>query len=189
LLHTHDIAISVGNSTHRILILTESSVSPISKAPTLSRVQHFEALTGGTDSFIFFVPSTPSAGRALTCQHVLQAFQDLQFFLLSHSILIPVLYVSAPEALPSALKCLTMGRTRCTEPAPPPAVTAVLPYCTVEPPMSQEALTILSDLYPNMRSLAGLQSEENTMRMMAAGMSEAEAEDCLAFWKEEFLAE
>jgi hypothetical protein len=189
LLTTHDIALSVGSITFRIIILTESSVSTSFKPATLARVQHFQNLTGGMNSFIFFVPSMPTADRTLSCQNALQGFQDFQFFLLSNSIIIPVLYVSSPEALPSALKCLTTATPHSAEPVVPHPVTAILPYCTVEPPMSQETLTILSDLYPNMRSLASLQSEEITTRMVVAGMSETDAENCLAFWKEELLAE
>jgi hypothetical protein len=75
------------------------------------------------------------------------------------------------------------------EPNIPIAATSVLPYCTIEPPMSQEALTIISDMFPNLQSLTILQRDEGTRTRISKSMCEAEVEACLDFWKEEYLAE
>ena len=75
------------------------------------------------------------------------------------------------------------------QPNLPIAATTVLPYCTLEPPLSLEALTVLSDIYPTMRGIASMQSEGNVWAMTDNGMCKAEAEACLEFWKDEYLAE
>ena len=190
-LQTHDIAVPLvphqNGRFHRAIILTQSCTTQSHKAGTLSRVQHFEALGGGTDSSIIFVQMPASSQQC--CQQALQAFQDVQFLLLSNSIYIPVLYVASPEALPSAIKTLTSPVSSIPEPNLPLAATCVLPYCTDEFPMKAETLTALSDIFPNMRSVASLQREEDTSILVAAGMCEAEAEDCVEFWKAEYLAE
>lgn len=191
-MQTHDISIPFGTKQYRVLVLTQSSTLDANKAFTLSRVQHFEDLTGGTDSAILFQHSEPfrdAAKNSMLAQEMLQSFQNLQYLLLSNDISIPLLYISSPTALCRALQCLTAAEHNSAEPNLPIAATSVLPYCTVEPPMSQEAFTVLSDMFPCMRSVASMQREESLWRMVGKGMCETDAEACLEFWKEEYLAE
>jgi hypothetical protein len=191
-LQNYDISVPLGIHQYRGLILTQSCTLDINKSVTLSRAQRFEALTGSINAAIFFLPSTLPANAARdnsSVQDQLQSFQNLQLLLLNNEILIPVLYTSSPAALCSALKCLTGMEHGSAEPNIPIAATSVLPYCTLEPPMSQEALTIISDMFPNLQSLTILQREEGTRTRIGKSMCEAEVEACLDFWKEEYLAE
>lgn len=55
--------------------------------------------------------------------------------------------------------------------------------------MTQQSLTILSDMYPSLRAMSSIQTDATIQeRMEAAGMCK-EAEACSEFWKMEYLAE
>ncbi|TLD24505.1 hypothetical protein E2P81_ATG11841 [Venturia nashicola] len=203
-LKTHDLAIPISSQgaprSLRVIILTQSSISPEKIDATLSRLQHFEYLTGGTDSAIIF-PLFPVSGpiNAKTKASepfptALHAFTRTQLFLMDHSINIPILPLSTPCALPkvinSFISSLNSSLAVSAMMKPVNAAVDVLHYATGSGSMPQEVYIAMTDMFTSMRDVAGMgMGEETRSRLIQRGLSEDEAEACMQFWVEEWICE
>jgi hypothetical protein len=170
--------------TFRLLILTENDC----KSSILPRVDHFYSLTGGSHCAILYVQSTVTDDSS----NPHQSFQDLQYLLLTNTIDLTMHYVSDASSLPSIVKALTTPPcdSEVIKTPVPNVLTQLLPFCSITLPMSQQALTILTDLAPSMRGLSRLQTDEHVVdQMVESGVTMEEAEACVAFWRDEYLPE
>ncbi|KAE9964272.1 hypothetical protein BLS_008499 [Venturia inaequalis] len=203
-LKTHDLAIPIPSQVNprslRVIILTPSSLSPEKMDATLSRLQHFESLTGGTDSAIMFplFPAPSAIGAKNNASEPfpssLHAFTEAQLLLMEQSINIPILPLSAPSSLPkiisSFISSLNSSLAVSTTMKPVNAAVDVLPYATGNGSMSQEVHIAMTDMFTSMRDVAGMGSGEETRRtLVQKGLAEDEAEDCMQFWVEEWICE
>jgi len=184
LLTTHDIELQIGPSgqdrpIRRMIVLTPSCINDANKPATLSKVQRFHALNGGKFCCILFPLFS------LTHPNPHQAFIDLQFFLfITNRLLISIIH------LPTQNDLSTVCKTLATPPQLLPSipsinlVTDVLPSCTRNPPLSQEAITVLTDVYSSIKDMARIPRDSDFIpNMVAAGMNKAEAEDIYDFYR------
>ncbi|KAJ9648387.1 hypothetical protein H2199_001241 [Coniosporium tulheliwenetii] len=205
------------------------STTPAVLPATLSRIQHFAALTGATDIAIIFllsppVPPTNSTRNGASNSHQphsaassasgLHAYHQLSASLLMHADIpsIPLLPLSDLSSLESLLR--TYVSALCTpQPAAAPqklpnAAMELLPFCTTSPPMRQETVIRLTDLFSSLRDLAvvgevgegvdesgdgrdgrSVERAEELVRGLVELLGEEEAKAAVEFWKEEWVAE
>jgi len=167
----------------------------------MARIQHFSALTGGLHSAIFFLPQSQNSSPqrmplnevATPLPHPLQPFQDLQLSLVRSNTFIPCFYLATPGSVSGVLKVLTTSislEASNTGPEIPNAGRDLLPYCAIDGPMDQATFTAVSDMFPSLRHLAGLEDGKvGAKRMGMAGIGEQNGEDCLSYWREEWVIE
>lgn len=167
---------------------------------TISRLQHFESLTGGTDSAILF-PLFPAPGAIGARNNVseplptfLHAFTRAQLLLMDQSISIPILPLSTPSSLPKIISSFitSLNSSLAVSETSKPIIAAVdvLPYATGNGSMSQDVHIAMTDMFTSMRDVAGMGSgEETKRRLVQKGLAEDEAEDCMQFWVEEWICE
>ncbi|KAK3719115.1 hypothetical protein LTR37_004679 [Vermiconidia calcicola] len=154
----------------RVLLLSPSAVSEPKLDATFKRIQHFASLTGGEDLAIVFLLAPPLVKSFVTAKRLIpghgekdsnvegiHGYSKLQAETLNHSEIpyVPILPLCKPEGLADLLKKHIMSLTR-----PPPKQKAaatsfeLLQLCTANPPMSQQAAFILTDLFTDLRDLA-----------------------------------
>lgn len=95
------------------------------------------------------------------------------------------------SALASVITAFAKSFTSKISPPPMKPVNAaldVLPYCTTDAPMRQEALVALTDQTTCLRDVASLR-EEDMQRLLEGGMSEEDVGGVLGFWAEEWVVE
>lgn len=135
----------------------------------------------------------PLNEAATTHPHPLQPFQDLQLSLVKSNTFLPCFYLATPASVPGVLKVLTTSlSSEASHPGPeiPNAGRDLLPYCAVDRPMDQATFTAVSDMFPSLRPLAVLEDGEvGVNRMRMAGIEQQNGEDCLAYWREEWVTE
>jgi hypothetical protein len=187
---TYDVAVPIvrpasENKVFRAIVLTPSCASE--RMPqTLERVQKFTALTAGVDCTVFFLPATATAV-------VPREFQDIQVALIKAGMFLPF------EILPNEHVILDILRTYADSrellglpsqdgPAVPMASIDVLPYCSLESPMSTATFMALSDMFPSLRHVSKIGTDEVQLDdLVRAGFSEEQAEACISFWSDEWL--
>ncbi|QDS67790.1 hypothetical protein FKW77_006669 [Venturia effusa] len=200
-LKTHDLAIPISSQrtqrSLRVIILTQSSLTPGKIDSTLSRLQHFESLTGGTDSAIIF-PLFPAARTGYKTSEPfpssIHGFTQAQLLLMEQSINIPILPLSTPTSLPkiisSFITSLNASLTVSATSKPINAAVDVLPYATGNGAMPRDVHIAMTDMFTCMRDVAGMGSgEETKKRLVQQGLAEQEAEDCMQFWVEEWICD
>jgi hypothetical protein len=172
------------NYIFRLMIVTESECN----ASIIPRLDHFASLTGGIHCAVLFLhPATANESS-----NPLQTFQNLQYLLMTNAIDLTIHYLPDVASLPKVVKALiTLPREADSkELATPNVLTQVLPFCSISPPMSQQALVVLTDIAPSLRGLSSLQSDEYCVeRMVESGAHVEEAEACVEFWRDEYLPE
>lgn len=204
-LKTHDLVIPIPSSASSarslcLLILTQSSVTPENMETTLSRLQHFESLTGGTDSAIIF-PLFSAQGsmgstsyQSLPFQTPLHAFTQAQLLLMDQLINIPILPLSTPASLPKVINTFitSLNASLAVSAAlqPVSATVHVLPYATSSGTMSRETSMAMTGMFTCMRDLAGMGvGDEAKEILVRGGVKQGEANDCMQFWAEEWICE
>jgi len=198
---THDLAIPLHNQRHptqrtlRLLVFTPTTLNPTTHSATLSRIQHFAVLTGGRDIAILFLltpsPSQPTSNP--THPTPLHAYCALQLALSTVSTsgvshIPPLLPCPSPSSVPTLLKTFT--DTLASAPAQTRAVERkrqvnaaldLLPHCTVEAILGEEAGLALMDLSADLR---GVVSAALAGDAVARGVDGGVVE----FWREEWVA-
>ncbi|EON64244.1 hypothetical protein W97_03475 [Coniosporium apollinis CBS 100218] len=140
----------------------------------------------------------------------LHAYHQLSAFLLTHADIpsIPLLPLSELSSLEPLLRMYVS--TLCTpNPAAVPqklpnAAMELLPFCTTSPPMRQETVIRLTDVFSSLRDVAALGGvdmdvdgrdegsvarAEEAVRGLVEMFGEEEARAVVEFWKEEWVAE
>jgi hypothetical protein len=204
-LKTHDLIISIPSSESsarslRLLILTQSSLAPENMETTLSRLQHFESLTGGTDSAIIFPlfgaqSSTGSNNnQPLPFPTPLHAFTQAQLLLMDQLINIPIIPLSTPASLTKVINTfitsLNASLAVSAASQPTSAAVHVLPYATSSGTMSQETRMAMTNMFTCMRDVAEMGvGDEAKEILVRGGVKQDEADDCMQFWAEEWICE
>ncbi|KAK3081385.1 hypothetical protein LTS18_007226 [Coniosporium uncinatum] len=208
---TYDLAIKLHHQgqppqrTLRLLIFTPTTLNPSNHDTTLARIQHFAALTGGRDIAVIFLlapqssPTTDQSASNATHATPMHAYSALQVALFTASAdgripSIPVLPCPAPTSLPKVLQAFTDGLA--SAPAQIRAVERkyrvnaaldLLPHCTVDGVMREEASLAMTDLFADLRGVVrgALEGEGSIEREFgeAAGVGAVE------FWREEWVNE
>jgi hypothetical protein len=115
----------------------------------------------------------------LTYSRLLPNFEMQILPLFGIDLLLPTLFAFQRE----------MVQTReATVSAPKPkAITALLPYCSTNPPIPEHLRNILSDVCPGISGLAQAATTEDGQQILRHWLPETgEAEDIIGFWEQEF---
>lgn len=117
---------------------------------------------------------------------------------LSQSLLskidIPILTLSSLTSLPTTLttfqRQLVSTRSSALT-SIPNSVTELLPFCTTSPPLPEHAKNILSDICRGIPSLAEAATTHEGQRGLRDWLQDTPgaADDLIAFWEQEFIAE
>ena len=67
--------------------------------------------------------------------------------------------------------------------------TALLPFCSVNAPLSEHTRNVLSDIYPSIRELAQACVTCCGQEHLRKWLSEPTFKDVVDFWKEEYVVE
>lgn len=154
----------------RLLLLSASDVADAKLADTILRLQHFVSLTGGQDLAIVFLLSRPAESSFVSSKALasstsntndgvdgVYAYAKLQAELANHDeiLTIPILPLATLSDLANLLKKHAEALTRSSpRPAQRTASIDLLGQCTSNPPMPQETVFYLSDIFPNLAELA-----------------------------------
>jgi len=160
----------------RVLLFSPSAVEDAKLAATVQRVQRFAYVTGGRDIAIIFTisvppPATPSTTFTTAKQLALTmtpavstsagavAYYKLKLELQKYAETrsINVLPSPTPAGVPRLLHSHAASLTGGLLPQDatmPSTGFDLLQLCTTNPPMAQQTAYVLSDLFPNLRTLA-----------------------------------
>ena len=125
-------------------------------------------------------------------RHPWQSFQDIQLALVKAGLLLPLQILPNEHSLLGVLKAYTASPylQATAQPAAPIPSVDVLPYCSLESPMSKATFMALSDTFSTLRDLAKLGVDEQAVEdLRQIGLSEEQAGACVSFWVEEWLPE
>ncbi|KAK4498714.1 hypothetical protein PRZ48_009224 [Zasmidium cellare] len=170
-LRTHDVALSLssrldpatGNSRAarllRVLLLSPSTTSDTKLPSTLERILRFAALTGGKGLAIVFLLSPADEMGTKASADGMAAYAKLQAEMLNHTEIpfIPILPLPKLEDLANLLKS---HQTALSSPQVSnkkgQGVTPfdLLRQCSNQPPMSEAAAFMLTDLFSDLREVA-----------------------------------
>ena len=183
-LDTHDLALPIGATPDprkdraknmrqlRVLVFSPTATADSKLPKTLDRVQRFTLLTGGEDLVILFLLAAPVADAPIingqpgsitldqtTAQSGIMAYSKFQAELMDHPEipLVSLLPLARLEDIsPMLHKHAALLDRPLQKPKPATSPLALLQLCTASPPLSQQNTYMLSDLVPNLRSLAAM---------------------------------
>jgi hypothetical protein len=178
------------SSMLRLLVITPSMMLREVRPATCERLDHFNVMTGGKCSaIVFLLDCTEIPGSAV---HPELCYADLQYAMQSHKLEMPCLLLDTATALPQVMKRFGKELTKDYISIIPIANAAVdvVKHCTIDPIMDDETFTAVTDTFPNLKELAGIESGNNgVQRLIAAGANPDRAEAAAKFWDEEYIAE
>jgi hypothetical protein len=111
----------------------------------------------------------------------------------------PILPLSSITSLPATLFAFqrTLVSTRSAVSTPQvTALSALLPFCSTDPPVPEHARNIVSDICGNIPALAQSATSEDGKQQLreylsdipsSTNGSQSVAEDLIAFWEQEFI--
>lgn len=164
----------------RFVLLSPLDVTNTKLPATIQRIRTLGKLTGGIDVAIIFVQTTPrdthfhsakqlaqetyadQQGEANMVSMAAYARLRAELIALDEASGIPILFLAEPEGLPDLLKEHRNARatqdhrhrTRKATQSSSASARELLQLCTANPPMPEETAYLLSDIFPNLRSLA-----------------------------------
>lgn len=187
----------------RLILLSATEMeSPDTVMERISRLYHQH---GGRHVGIVFLLSPGHAGT-VAFMNLQARYRSLPSFLHSADTIslltkveMPLLPLSAIASLPAVLTAFQrqLVSTRSAASVPlPTAVSALLPYSTTDPPMPEHARNIVTDICPNIPSLARAATTEDGKQGIREYLSDIMsanggpvAEDIIAFWDQEYVVD
>lgn len=207
-LETHDIAVPVPNTAglqeqqfFRLILISSSDLVPLAAAmPRIERLYHQQ---GGRNCGILFLLQekspkdngimafmglqarygSPYEGNTLKLTRMLSIPSNLEM---------PVLPLANLQSLLNTLFAFQRQLLRpAGSVARPNAQTALLPYCSTNPPMPEHARNVLGDICPSIPDLARAATTQDGQRGIQNYLSTSAgvADNVVGFWQEEFFVE
>ncbi|KAK0731659.1 hypothetical protein B0H67DRAFT_640021 [Lasiosphaeris hirsuta] len=185
-LESHDIALLIprefqeGSQHFQFLLL---SPVDIEDRGAITRIEQLRHLSGDADMAVVFLFDEDRDEGATA------SFMKLQLGIVAGDILeIPIIPLSSPEALTTTLQSFmtSLVSSRAARSCPVDATQDLLPYCTVNAPLSNQSLGVLgNDSFSFRDLLDGVATEEGCTRI-GDTIGQAEASRMLSFWTHEF---
>ncbi|RDL36794.1 Uncharacterized protein BP5553_06146 [Venustampulla echinocandica] len=193
-LETHDLAIPLpkcyqdsDQEVFRMLVLSPSDVQP--PANPMPRIERLYHQTGGRQvGIIFLLQEKASRGGGFV------AYMNLQASLFS-AFEMPVIPLFLLSSLQHTLVAFSRQLVHARISPPAPHInpgTALLPYCTLNPPIPEHPRNVLSEACHSLSELsqaATTREGRAALRDLVAEPTGAIAEDIFGFWEQEFIAE
>jgi len=122
----------------------------------------------------------------------LQSFQSLQYELFQSGVVVSTHIAPNEEALLDILRVSTtaVNQTEAAHISLPTPCFDLVPYCSLEKPMSQKTFLSLTDTTASMSDLAGLRlGGEQVNKLARSGLDDDCIEACVEFWASEWICE
>ena len=153
-----------------MLLVSPCDMIEVKLDQSFKRIEHFTSLTGGRDLAMVFLLSPPAATSFVSAKDLasgttdeagkadaVQAYCKLQAEMVNHAEIpyIPILPLCQIDGLSQLLHKHIANVDRSIPKRKPSASSLdILQLCTANPPMSQQTMYILSDLFPTLSDLA-----------------------------------
>ncbi|KAL3424812.1 hypothetical protein PVAG01_04093 [Phlyctema vagabunda] len=192
---THDLSIPVPHQPRTpqlkdwFGLLLLSAVDMQSPLTMMGRIERLCHQKGGQDVGIVFLLTQQSVGGSGVA-----SYMDFQSRVV-RDFDIPIFPLSSISSLQTSLQGLhrQLVQTRCAPvPAPVSPLTALLPFCSTNPPIPEHSRNVLSDIVHSLPELAALATTSDGQERILgwlSGSSQNTAEDVLEFWAVEFIAD
>ncbi|PVH85833.1 hypothetical protein DL98DRAFT_511366 [Cadophora sp. DSE1049] len=189
-LTTHDLAIPIPNrdgslDTFLFLALSPSDIQP--PASAMARIQHLYHHTGGRNVGIVFLVNeqTPKGNGTIALMHL-----QVGIFSTLEMPIIPLFSLSTLQTTLSNFQYQLVHKRRSATPSPIQPAISLLPYCTNNPPLSEHARNVVSDLCHSIADVACAATSADGQLGLKAWLDpsvQGVAQDIIDFWEEEII--
>lgn len=208
-LRTHDLQIPLHVSRTsqtrqlRFVVITPSRVTEENRGNICTHLERLVSLTGGVNIAIVLHLNPAQNSRASADQKAptipgLYRLSELQRMLLTHPTLsaLSILPLTAAAKLPQLLTTYVEGRMEAASKSmlPMPNTTDMLRLCSTSPPLPQDVVFVLTDLFGDLRELAMVCTSDSPeaqdkLNTMAYLIGQSRVQGIVNFWKEEWVDE
>ncbi|KAH8841816.1 hypothetical protein MCOR27_002814 [Pyricularia oryzae] len=117
------------------------------------------------------------------------AFVDFQIRMMQSKLDVPVVPIKSTAALPGTVTAFH-ERFSAAQPriSKPQAVRALLPFCTVNPPIREHNFNMLSDIVPSFKVMIEVISTRQGQDELCSYIGQSDASDVIKFWTAEYTA-
>ncbi|GAB1310406.1 hypothetical protein MFIFM68171_00616 [Madurella fahalii] len=186
-LRTHDLTLSVprtqmeGYDAFRLVLLSPDDVD---NAQTIGRIQQFYHLDGGRNAAIVLLLDQDGI------QGAMQPLMKLHLQIMSNKCKLSVIPLTSLDALPIALNsfCSALVASRIADKWSVDATRDLLPYCTINTPLTRHSMDMLGMDFFSFRELLSEVAKDEGKGRVRCVLGPAETERFLAFWAHEFAA-
>ncbi|KAE9381481.1 hypothetical protein N431DRAFT_476303 [Stipitochalara longipes BDJ] len=192
-LETYDLAIPLPRRGQRdqmeyfrLILLSSSDVQP--PAPAMARIERLYHSSGGRHVGLIFLLNEKSPKGNGTID-----FMNLQASVLANFEM-QILPLFGIELLLKTLMGFQQQLVYCREASDQAkklkSVTALLPYCSTNPPIPEHLRNVLSDVCHSITGLAQAATTQEGQEGLRQWLPETgEAEDIIGFWEQEFVVD